>query len=157
MEKCMVPGMKKKASDATDTGNAGSNIEKSLVIIKPDGVKKKIIGEVISRLEKENLTIEKLEIAEISRELACRHYSEHKEKVFFDALINYITSGPSVIMVVSGENAISRIRELMGPTDSRKAKKGTIRGDYGVDVTANVIHGSDSPESAKREIKLFFK
>ncbi|MDD3818871.1 MAG: nucleoside-diphosphate kinase, partial [Actinomycetota bacterium] len=114
-------------------------------------------GEIISRLEKENLKIEKLKMVKISRDLACRHYCEHKDKDFFDPLINYITSGPSIIMVVSGENAISRIRELMGPTDSRKAKKGTIRGDYGVDVTVNVIHGSDSPESAKREIELFFK
>jgi nucleoside-diphosphate kinase len=156
MEKCEVSSKKKKTSNATDTGNAGSNIEKSLVIIKPDGVKKKIIGEIISRLEKENLTIEKIKIAKIDRELACRHYSEHKDKVFFDTLIEYITSGPSVIMVVSGENAISRIRELMGSTDSRKAKNGTIRGDYGIDVTVNVIHGSDSRESAKREIELFF-
>jgi len=151
MEKCRVSGVKKKA------GDEASNIEKSLVIIKPDGVKKKIVGEIISRLEKENFKIEKLKMAKISRELACKHCYEHKDKDFFDPLIDYITSGPSVIMVVSGENSIYRIRELMGPTDSRKAKKGTIRGDYGVDVTVNVIHGSDSPESAKREIELFFK
>ncbi len=134
-----------------------SDTEKSLVIIKPDGVKKKKIGEIISRLESEGLTIEKLKMIKIDRDLACKHYCDHKSKEFFDMLISYITSGPSVAAVVSGKAAISRIRELMGPTDSEKAKKGTIRGDFGVDITTNVIHGSDSPESARREIKLFFK
>lgn len=138
-------------------GDINGSIEKSLIIIKPDGVKKKVVGEIISRFEKENLTIEKLKMEKISRELACRHYHEHRSKDFFDILIDYITSGPSVIMVLSGENAIFRIRKLMGPTDSRKAVRGTIRGDFGVDVTVNVIHGSDSPESAGREIELFFK
>lgn len=138
-------------------GDINGSIEKSLIIIKPDGVKKKVVGEIISRFEKENLTIEKLKMEKISRELACRHYHEHRSKDFFDILIDYITSGPSVIMVLSGENAIFRIRKLMGPTDSRKAARGTIRGDFGVDVTVNVIHGSDSPESAGREIELFFK
>lgn len=138
-------------------GDINGSIEKSLIIIKPDGVKKKVVGEIISRFEKENLTIEKLKMEKISRELACRHYHEHRSKDFFDILIDYITSGPSVIMVLSGENAIFRIRKLMGPTDSRKAARGTIRGDFGADVTVNVIHGSDSPESAGREIELFFK
>jgi nucleoside-diphosphate kinase len=134
-----------------------SDIEKSLVIIKPDGVKKKKIGEIISRLESEGLTIEELKMVKIDRDLACKHYRDHKEREFFDMLIGYITSGPSVAAVVSGKDAISRIRELMGPTDSKKAGKGTIRGDFGVDITTNVVHGSDSPESARREIKLFFK
>jgi len=133
-----------------------NNIEKSLVIIKPDGVRKKIIGEIISRFEKENLTIEKLKMMKISRDLAYKHYQDHKSKNFFNILIDYITSGPVVVMVVSGKNAISRVRELMGSTDSKKAKQGTIRGDFGVDITINVIHGSDSVESAKREIDLFF-
>ncbi len=133
-----------------------SDIEKSLVIIKPDGVKKKKIGEIISRLESEGLTIEELKMVKIDRDLACKHYRDHRNREFFDMLISYITSGPSVAAVVCGKDAISRIRELMGPTDSKKAKKGTIRGDFGVDITTNVIHGSDSPESAIREIKLFF-
>jgi len=133
-----------------------SDIEKSLVIIKPDGVKKKKIGEIISRLESEGLTIEELKMVKIDRDLACKHYRDHRNREFFDMLISYITSGPSVAAVVYGKDAISRIRELMGPTDSKKAKKGTIRGDFGVDITTNVIHGSDSPESAIREIKLFF-
>jgi nucleoside-diphosphate kinase len=131
-------------------------MEKSLIIIKPDGVKKRIIGEIISRFEKEDLIIEKLKMIKISRNLAEKHYNEHKDKEFFNMLIDYITSGPVVIMVISGDNAINRARELMGPTDSRIAKKGTIRGDFGDDITANVIHGSDSKESAEREIKLFF-
>jgi nucleoside-diphosphate kinase len=131
-------------------------MEKSLIIIKPDGVKKRIIGEIISRFEMEDLIIEKLKMIKISRNLAEKHYNEHKDKEFFNMLIDYITSGPVVIMVISGDNAINRARELMGPTDSRIAKKGTIRGDFGDDITANVIHGSDSKESAEREIKLFF-
>jgi len=133
-----------------------NNIEKSLIIIKPDGVKQKIIGEIISRFEKEDLIIEKLKMIEIDQELACKHYCDHKDKDFFKVLIKYITSGPVVVMVVSGVDAISKARELMGPTDSKKAETGTIRGDFGTDITVNVVHGSDSKESAKREMKLFF-
>ena len=131
-------------------------MEKSLVIIKPDAVRKKIIGEIISRIEREDLTIEKLKMAKIDRKLACEHYCEHKDKNFFEELIKYITSDSVIIMVVSGENAIEKVRALMGPTDSKKARKGTIRGDFGTDITVNAIHGSDSPESSKREIQLFF-
>lgn len=132
------------------------SMEKSLIIIKPDGVKKRIIGEIISRFEKEGLVIEKLKMIKISRDLAGRHYSEHKDKEFFNTLIDYITSGPVVVMVINGDNAINKARELMGPTDSRIAEEGTIRGDYGEGITVNVIHGSDSRDSAEREIKLFF-
>ena len=92
----------------------------------------------------------------IDQELACKHYQGHKNKSFFNMLIEYITSGPVVVMVISGKDAIARIRELMGPTDPGKANKGTIRGDFGNDITVNVIHGSDSRESAQREIELFF-
>ncbi len=132
------------------------SLERSLIIIKPDGVKKKIVGEVISRFEKKDFVIEKLKIIKIDRKLACKHYQEHKNKSFFNMLIKYITSGPVVVMVVSRKGAIAGARELMGATDSKEAEGGTIRGDFGVDITANVIHGSDSAESAKREIKLFF-
>jgi nucleoside-diphosphate kinase len=136
--------------------NIGDNVEKSLIIVKPDGVKKRIVGEIISRFEREGLIVERLKMMRISRKLAEKHYNEHKEKDFFNILIDYITSGPVVVMVISGDNAISRVRELMGPTDSRVAKKGTIRGDFGDDITSNVVHGSDSRQSAEREIKLFF-
>ncbi len=132
------------------------NMERSLIIIKPDGVKKRIIGEIISRFEKKGLVIEKLKMMKISRELAGRHYNEHKDKKFYNMLIEYITSGPAVVMVIAGNNAIARARDLMGDTDSKKAKEGTIRGDFGVDITVNVIHGSDSERSAVREIELFF-
>lgn len=135
---------------------SSKNVEKSLVIIKPDAVRKKIIGEIISRIEREDLIIERLEMIKISRELACEHYCEHKDKDFFEKLIEYITSDRVVVMVVSGEGAIQKVRSLMGPTDPKKAEKGTIRGDFGTDITVNVIHGSDSKESAEREIRLFF-
>ncbi|HEY4663330.1 MAG TPA: nucleoside-diphosphate kinase [Candidatus Humimicrobiaceae bacterium] len=143
-----------KNSDILD--EIDNNLERSLIIVKPDGVEKKVIGEIISRFEKEDLNIEKLKMLRIDRELAHKHYQDHKDKSFFDILIEYITSGPVVAMVISGKNAITRVRELMGPTDPRKAKRGTIRGDFGGDITVNVIHGSDSRENARREIELFF-
>lgn len=132
------------------------NYQKSLIIIKPDGVKKRIVGDIISRFEKAGFEIEKIRVFKIDKTIANMHYCEHVHKPFFEELVNYITSGPSVIMVIKGENAISRARELMGSTDPSKAGKGTIRGDYGTDITVNSIHGSDSPESAEREIKIFF-
>ncbi len=137
-------------------GETDNNIEKSLVIVKPDGVRKKVIGEIMSRFEKEDLNIEKLKMLRINKELAHKHYQDHKDKSFFDILIEYITSGPVVAMVISGKNAIARVRDLIGPTDPRKAERGTIRGDFGDDITVNVIHGSDSVENARREIELFF-
>ncbi len=150
----MIEGRNSGKSDILD--EIDNNIERSLIIVKPDGVKKKVIGEIISRFEKEDLNIEKLKMLRIDRELALKHYRDHKDKSFFDILIEYITSGPVVAMVISGNNAITRVRELMGPTDPRKAERGTIRGDFGDDITVNVIHGSDSRENARREIELFF-
>ena len=144
------------SQDSNGQGEIDNDIERSLIIVKPDGVKKKVIGEIISRFEKEDLTIEKLKMLRIDRELAHKHYQDHEDKSFFDILIEYITSGPVVAMVISGKDAITRIRKLMGPTDPGKAKKGTIRGDFGDDITVNVIHGSDSRENARREIELFF-
>ena len=132
------------------------NMERSLIIIKPDGVKKKVIGEIISRFEKRGLVIEKLKMMKISRKLARKHYDEHKDKEFFNVLVEYITSGPVVVMVISGDKAIAKARDLMGATDSKRAKEGTIRGDFGADINVNVIHGSDSKRSAVREIELFF-
>jgi len=133
-----------------------AEIERSLIIIKPDGVQKKVIGKIISRFEDAGLDIERMKMMEISEELAKRHYKEHIKKDFFKTLLKYICSGPVVVMIVSGSQAIKKARDLMGPTDAKKAPSGTIRGDFGVDVTTNVVHGSDSPESAAREIKLFF-
>ncbi len=132
------------------------NIEKSLIIIKPDGVRKRVTGKIISRFEDAGLEIERIKMISIDEELACEHYKEHRKKSFFGSLLKYICSGPVIIMVVRGPEAILKSRELMGPTDSRKAPSGTIRGDFGEDITVNVIHGSDSPRSAEREIRLFF-
>ncbi|MDZ7837409.1 MAG: nucleoside-diphosphate kinase [Actinomycetota bacterium] len=130
--------------------------EKTLIIIKPDAVRKKLIGEIISRFEKAGFLIEKLKMMEVDKGLACSHYVEHEGRPYFDRLINYVTSYRCVVMVVSRVDAIVKSRKLMGCTDSTKAEKGTIRGDYGEDITINVVHGSDSLKSAEREIKLFF-
>ena len=135
---------------------SNARIEKSLIIIKPDGLKDRIAGKIISKFEDSGLTIENIKLTKIDEELASAHYKDHIKKDFFGPLLKYITSGPVIIMVISGEDTINRARNLMGPTDSRKAPKGTIRGDFGKDITINVIHGSDSTESAKREIRLFF-
>jgi len=132
------------------------NCERSLIIIKPDGVKKKAVGDIISRFENAGLEIERIRVLEIDESIAHSHYFEHKGKPYFEKLISYMTSGPSIVMIIKGENAISKARELMGPTDPLKAQKGTIRSDYGSDITINSIHGSDCSESAKREINIFF-
>ena len=138
-----------------DVNNA--DIERSLIIIKPDGLQDRVAGKIISKFEDAGLIIEKMKLMEIDEKLASAHYKDHINKDYFGRLLKYITSGPVIIMVVSGEDTINRARNLMGPTDSRKAPKGTIRGDFGKDVTINVIHGSDSTESGKREIRLFFR
>ena len=131
-------------------------VEKSLIIIKPDGVQNRVTGKIISRFEEAGLDIERLKMIRIDEDLAIKHYKDHIEKDFFKPLLKYICSGPVIVMVISGPEAIKESRMIMGPTDSRKAPEGTIRGDFGKDITINVIHGSDSPESADREIKLFF-
>lgn len=133
-----------------------SGIERSLIIIKPDGLQSRVAGKIISKFEDAGFTIENMKLARIDEELASAHYKDHIKKDFFGPLLRYITSGPVIIMVVSGKDTINRVRKLMGPTDSRKAPKGTIRGDFGKDITINTIHGSDSAESAEREIRLFF-
>lgn len=131
-------------------------METTFVMIKPDGVKRRIVGEIIHRLEKKGLEIVDIRLLNLSKELAEEHYSEHKGKEFFDQLIEYITSGPVIAMVVKGNNAIQAVRQLMGNTDPIKAAPGTIRGDYGLTIRENLVHGSDSLESSKREISLFF-
>jgi nucleoside-diphosphate kinase len=130
--------------------------EETLVIVKPDAVRRGLIGEILSRLERKGLRIEEMRMMHIDRDLADRHYEEHRDKPFFDELTDFITSGDVVVARVSGEQAIGVVRALMGPTDPAGAPQGTIRGDYGLVITQNLVHGSDSPESAKRELDLFF-
>ena len=131
-------------------------MERTFVMIKPDGVQRGLVGEVIMRLERKGLKIVAMKMMKVSEELATEHYTEHKEKPFFKSLLDYITSGPVVAMVVEGKNAVKVVRALVGATNPIEALPGTIRGDYGMDIGRNVIHASDSPESAKREISLFF-
>jgi len=139
-----------------ETVKITKNLEKSLIIVKPDGVEKKVVGDIISRFEKAGLEIERIRVLEIDKSIAYSHYSEHEGKPYFERLMNYMTSGPSIVMIIKGENAISKCRSIMGPTDPAKAPAGTIRGDYGSDITINVIHGSDCSKNAQREINIFF-
>ena len=130
---------------------------KTFFMIKPDGVKRNLIGDVVSRVEKEGFVITKMKMMSISDDLAKRHYAEHSEKPFFNDLVDFITSGPVVAMVVDGEDAVSEIRRIMGATNPSDADPGTIRADLATKLEENVVHGSDSPESAERELSLFFK
>jgi nucleoside-diphosphate kinase len=131
--------------------------ERTLVLLKPDAVERRLVGEIIRRIEQKGLKIVAMKLMRVERGLAERHYAEHREKPFYSELINFITSGPIVAMVVEGPEAISVVRALMGATNPFEAQPGTIRGDFGLDLTANLIHGSDSYESAAREIELFFQ
>jgi len=130
--------------------------QRTLILIKPDGVQRNIIGEVISRIESKGLKLVALELRTIDADTAHAHYAEHAEKSFFGELVNFITSGPLVALVAEGERAIEAFRALAGATDPVKAAPGTIRGDFALQVAQNIVHGSDSPESAEREIKIFF-
>ena len=132
-------------------------VENTFIMIKPDGVERGLVGEVINRLERKGLRLEKIRSLQIDPAMAQRHYAEHTEKPFFGDLVDFITSGPVVAMEWSGESAVSVARTLMGATDPKQAAPGTIRGDYGLIVTNNLVHGSDSPESAERELGLFFE
>jgi len=129
---------------------------KTFFMIKPDGVKRNIIGDVVNRVEKEDFVITKMKMMQISTELAEMHYAEHSEKPFFSDLVTFITSGPVVAMQVEGDNAVLAVRELMGATNPADAEPGTIRGDLAAKLEENVVHGSDSEESATRELGLFF-
>ena len=130
--------------------------EETLVIVKPDGVRRGLTGEIISRIERKGLRVAEMRSMRIDRDLAERHYGEHRDKPFFGDLVEFITSGDVVVARVVGEQAVPVVRTLMGPTDPASAPPGTIRGDFGVLITENLVHGSDSPESAKRELDLFF-
>jgi nucleoside-diphosphate kinase len=131
-------------------------VESTLLIVKPDGVDRRLVGEVLRRAEEKGLRIAEMRMMTIDRALAEEHYAEHRDKPFFAELVEFITSGPVVVARLEGENAIDVWRVLMGPTDPANAPTGTIRGDLARVITQNVVHGSDSPESAERELKLFF-
>src|SRR3712207_1654932 len=131
-------------------------MEQTLVLVKGDGVRRHLIGEIIRRIEAKGLDIETLQLMDVSRELAEEHYAEHREKPFFEELVEFITTSPVVAMRVRGEGAIKVMRTLMGVTNPAEAAPGTIRGDLALSMPDNLVHGSDSPESAKRELGLFF-
>ena len=131
-------------------------VQRTLILIKPDGVQRNIIGEVISRIESKGLKLVALELRTIDTDTAHSHYAEHAEKPFFPGLVEFITGGPLVAIVAEGERSIEAFRALAGATDPVKAAPGTIRGDFALEVGENIVHGSDSPESAEREIKIFF-
>ncbi len=126
------------------------------MIVKPDGVRRGLAGEILSRIEAKGLRLAEGRLFTIGAELAQRHYAEHTEKPFFGDLISFITSGPVLALSVEGPKAVEVVRTLMGPTDPLQAPPGTIRGDFGIEITQNLVHGSDSTESAARELALFF-
>jgi nucleoside-diphosphate kinase len=131
-------------------------MQRTLVMVKPDGVKRALVGEIIRRIERKGFRLVALKMLKLDRAKAELHYAEHREKPFFDDLVNFITSGAVVAMVWEGQSVVAAIRTMMGKTNPLEAAPGTIRGDYGCDINFNIIHGSDSEESAQREIKLFF-
>jgi nucleoside-diphosphate kinase len=130
--------------------------ESTLLIIKPDAIRRGLAGEILSRIERKGLRIEAIRTVRIDPDLAQEHYAEHTEKPFFGELVDFITSGDVIVAKVTGREAVSVLRNLMGATDPAKATQGTIRGDFGLEITQNLVHGSDSPESAARELALFF-
>jgi nucleoside-diphosphate kinase len=130
--------------------------ERTLVLVKPDGVSRGLVGEVIARIERKGLALAALELRNVERAVAEQHYAEHAGKPFYESLLEFITGGPLVAIVVEGENAIAAFRQLAGATNPVQANNGSIRGDFALEVQYNIVHGSDSPESAKREIDLWF-
>ena len=132
--------------------------ERTFVMVKPDGVQRGLISEILERFENRGLKIVAAKFMQLDRELAEQHYSEHEEKPFFDSLVDFITSGPVFAMVLDGQDATRQVRRMMGATDPKEAEPGTIRGDYGLDLGRNVIHGSDHEDEGanEREIELFF-
>jgi nucleoside-diphosphate kinase len=131
-------------------------MEETLVLVKGDGVRRKLVGEIIRRIEAKGLDLGDIQLMDVNRELAEEHYAEHREKPFFDELVDFITATPVVAMRVRGEGAIRVMRSLVGATNPAEAAPGTIRGDFALSMPDNLVHGSDSPESAQRELGLFF-
>jgi nucleoside-diphosphate kinase len=131
--------------------------ERTLILLKPDAVARGLAGELVTRFERKGLTLEAMKLVKVEEALARKHYAEHEGKPFFPGLLAYIQSGPVLAMVIAGKDAVAVCRALIGATDPKKAAPGTIRGDLAMDIGRNLVHGSDSPESAKREIDLWFK
>ncbi len=133
------------------------NLESTFVMVKPDGVQRGLIGEVINRFEEKGLLIVSLKMLKISDDTAAEHYAEHEGKDFYQPLLDYITSGPVVVMAVKGDSVVSMVRKIVGATDPKEAVPGTIRGDFGIDISRNIIHAADSESSAERELGIFFE
>ena len=131
-------------------------MERTLILVKPDAFARNLTGEIVARFERKGLRLVALQLMTMSRELAARHYAEHEGKGFYEELVEFITSGPLVAMVLEGESAIVAARHVIGATNPLEATTGSIRGDYAIAVGQNMVHGSDAPESAQREIGLFF-
>jgi nucleoside-diphosphate kinase len=131
-------------------------MEETLVLVKGDGVRRKLVGEIIGRIEARGMDLGDMKLMDVDRELAQEHYAEHREKPFFEELVDFITATPVVAMRVRGEGAIKAMRSLMGATNPAEAAPGTIRGDLALSMPDNLVHGSDSPQSAQRELGLFF-
>ena len=131
-------------------------MERTLILVKPDAFARHLTGEIIARFERKGLSLVALQLTTISRELASQHYAEHEGKPFYEELVSFITSGPLVAMVLEGESAIAAARQVIGATNPLEANTGSIRGDYALEVGQNMVHGSDAPESAAREVALFF-
>jgi nucleoside-diphosphate kinase len=131
-------------------------MERTLILVKPDAFARNLTGEIIARFERKGLRLVELKLMTMSRELAERHYAEHEGKPFFDELVTFITSGPLVAMVLEGDEAVTAARQVIGATNPLDASPGSIRGDYAIAVGQNMVHGSDAPESAVREVGLFF-
>ncbi|MHA1123487.1 MAG: nucleoside-diphosphate kinase [Candidatus Heimdallarchaeota archaeon] len=134
-----------------------SDIERSFVMVKPDAVKRRLIGEIISRLEKVGLRIVAMRMLQLTKAMADEHYAIHKDKPFFDGLVKFISSGPVVAMVVEGKDAVKRVRKLAGATKPMEAEVGTMRGDLAMEIGRNIVHAADSPENAKIEYSIYFK
>ncbi|HZA39413.1 MAG TPA: nucleoside-diphosphate kinase [Actinomycetota bacterium] len=133
-----------------------ADAQQTFVMVKPDGVRRRLVGEVVRRIEAKGYELKEMKLFTIEESLAKKHYAEHTEKPFFGELVSFVTSGPVVAMVVEGPDAVTGMRQIMGATNPLDAVPGSIRGDFASFITENIVHGSDSPESAEREINLFF-
>lgn len=131
-------------------------MQQTLVLVKPDGVQRRLVGDILTRLERKGLRIVAAKLTQASQDLAARHYAVHKGKPFYDSLLSFLTSGPTFAVVLEGREAVAAVRTIMGPTDGVKAAPGTIRGDFALSIQNNLVHGSDSPENAAAEIELWF-